>query len=627
MASGTCRLGITAGCGNPRLNREVLYRSLKGTRGTPQVFFQVLDGSSHNIKADLAISKRYLIRSGETLFCPIDEENRSRSLRFSASWQTILQDAFPEVANLLANEVTSQALARYLYCASNLREPDLRWQEASSVDEDSFIFKKNPVDPLIWTRKESRGDQFLQLAVKRLPELQSCLQADFSTIALSELENIGLAAKEHMKSACLCREHDPTPNPRALNTRHCLSLIAQTILVYLWILIASDIDDDIVPSNTGLNLLYDCQGEGFRKDASFLADPTLMLSGEQRGLALVYMVFAGIRFIDHRSSFGEPDEEDTRMALGGNGICVYRKILEDPTLPPSSIFTFRVVRGCITHGGSHFTSVTSLYQEHSWDPLAATRSSMYDAKIQPTATAVVEEALSADAIGMGYRVLLSMESNQGFNVWLTPSSLLHKIRTNSRGWICFGDCQPLNDLDKFPDAGYFWRNSSDPDSDWTITTDQDSIELVREMINQTPEPTEKWVSTRLIREPSSSLDHYPRRVLSGKTTSSCTIIVDEPFRLYCHLMRLCDEDIAMFPFIPCLTCLIEVGILAPHVISSLSVCYNPLVFNIDVATPVQKRSLFDMTLTKSVAAPEVRYPEGADGAAPSLKRGRRASTP
>lgn len=572
---------------------KLLYRSLKGTHGTPQVTFKVLDETSSNIKADLAISKRFLIRSGETLFCHIDEENRSRSLRFFASWETILQDAFPEAVNLLTHEATSQAFAYYLYCASNVQEPDMRWQNHCPSYEDSFIFEHNPVDPLIWMREESRGHHFLQLAGKRLPELQTCLQADFSVIDLSEIENIGQAAIEQIESACLCYKHQSGPNHQ-VSTRHCLSLIAQTILVYLWIMVASEIDDDVFPSISGLQLLYRRQAVGSETDRTFLADPTLMTSGEDRGLALVFAVFAGSRFIEHTSSMAEPDQEDGRMALGGSGMCVYRKILEDPTLSPSSIFLFRVVRGCITNGGCHFRAVTSLYHEHLWGSDSDLWDSISDESTQPTVTAVVEEAHNADIIAMGYRIEHSTGDSQNYITWLTPSHLLDSLRTNLRTWTCRGDCQPLDNLDKSADAGYFWRRSPG----WTITVDKDSLETARETINQIRESTDKWVLTRLMR---TDFHHHPTRSLGGTNTSSCRMIVHNPFVLYLHITLSLDVDLALYPFMHCLSCLVEVGILAPHQMSSLSYTYNPLINIIYLKTPTQHTVSLEMVLRDSAS--------------------------
>lgn len=576
---------------------KLLYRSLKGTHGTPQVFFKVLDEPSSNIKADLAISKRYLIRSGETLFCPIDEENKRRILRFSASWETILQDSFPEIVNLLAHEATSQALAKYLYCTSNIRMPDGRWQKCSSSFEDRYIFQVNPVDPLIWMREESRGHQFLQLAVKRLPELQTCLQADFSTMAISEMETINQAAKEQIESACLCYKHLPEPKPRALITKHCLSLIAQTILLYLWIMVASEIDDDICPSINGLKSLYDRQAEGLEKKRGLVLHRTMMTSGEDRGLALVFQVFAGSRFIDNRSSMPEPDQEHERMALAGNGICVYRKILEDPSLSPSSIFTFRIVRGCISYGGTHFRAVDSLYQEYT---NSEKEPSILEATIRPTVTAVVEEvhdAENVDKIGMGYQVVHSTGNLRNYITWLTPSHLLDSMRNVSGLWTCFGDCQPLDKLDKLPNAGYFWRSSPD----WTITISQDSIESVRDMINQIQRPAEKWVLRTL--EENSAIDRSTTVVNESRMESRIKtrrMIVDEPFLSYLYLSSVHHRDLALFPFVQCLSCLIEAGIL-----TSTPMFYvdpNSIVSLVKLKTPNQKEISFEVTMTH--CAPE-----------------------
>lgn len=563
---------------------KLVYRSLKGTQGAPQVFFKVLDEPSSNIKADLAISKRYSIRSGETLFCHTDEENRSRSLRFSASWETILRDAFPEVVNLLTHEATSQALAYYLYCASHLQEPHMRWQKCPLFDKN-FNFEQNLVDPLIWMRQESRGHHFLQFAAKRLPELQTCLQADFSMLAISEMENIGQAAIEQIDKACLCSDHQSAQENKVLMTRYCLSLIAQTILAYLWIMVASEIDDDVCPSISGLQLLYGHQEAVHQNNRSFLTNLTLMTSVKDRGLALVFAVFAGSRFIESTSLMAELEG---RVALGGSGICVYRKILEDATLSPSSIFTFRIVRGCIAYGGSHFSAVKSLNHEHVWDSDSDLWDAMFEGSTQPTVTAVVEEAYDADTIAMGYRVVLSTGNFQNRTMWLTPSILLEHIRTKLRLWTCFGDCQPSENLTKFHGADYLWRSSSD----WTITVNQDSIHAVRETISQIRESADKWVLIRkLVSDQSTAASGWT-------TTLSSGMIVDKPFLLYLYMALDTDGELAFFPFMQCLSCFFKTGIAARKYSAPASYDTSTRIVNIiHVKTPNQEKISFKMELS------------------------------
>lgn len=565
---------------------KLSYRSLKGTNGTPEVFFKLLDEPSSNMKADLAISKRYKIRSGETLFCPIDEQNRSRSLRFSASWETILQDSFSETDNLLAHEVTSQALAHYLYSASYSRRAD--WELSHRFPKLHYAFNQRQkrqklVDPLLWLREESKGHQFLQLAVKWLPELQTCFQANFSTMAISEMETIEKAAKKQLESTCLCYEHLSEPKPQGLITKRCLSLIAETIFVYLWIIVASEIDDDICPSISGLQRLYSHQEEGLEKGDDTFYEWKMVPTAEDTGLGLVFEVFSGSRFIDYQSTMPKMDineytmpemDIDERIALGGNGICVYRKILEDPTLSPRSIFTYRVVRGYITHDGSHYRAVDSLNQEPSIpesDP--ETRFSILDATIQPTITAVVEEqAYDANRLRMVYRIVHTTAKFQNNITWLSPALLLHKIRRTSRTWTCCGNCQPLDKLNEIPIACCAWRGWND----CKITANQDSIESVRDMINQIQRPAGKWVLTLFQLNVPLFILREPGR-----------IIIREPFSLYVCLSSNMNVDESLYPFVQCLSCLVLGGVPDSYV-----------EHRIKIKTVNQKEVSFQLALTR-----------------------------
>lgn len=540
-------------------NGSPLYRSRKGNHGAPQIVFKIHEDGFLQVGRDLVTSKRFIIDSGQTLFCRIDDNQKGRSLRFQASWETILRDTFSESIDLLTHEKTNHGLAYYLYCASSCQKPDLRYQEADFAYDNSFVSERNPIDQLLWTRKESRGLQFIEFAAKRLPELQTCLQVDFSTIPSYNLDALGQNALKGIERVCTCYKH-PSRSKGNLPEQWCLNLIAQTILVYLWIAVASDIDDDVCPSIDGLKLLYRRQVKGRVPGRSFPTNPTLTTFGDL-GLSLVFAVFSGSRFIETAtsSSMSQEDSENSFLALSGGGICVYRKILEDPMLSPDLIFKLRVIRGCISHSGSQFKAVKSLKKDATYRSQRDKSNPFLEGGIQTTVTTVVEDNFDAFLLNVGYQVVYSTRTSDTASLWLNPEILLDTLRSVTETWSCLGSCQPLNMMDRVPTGHYFWRRSSD----WAIKIDPESIEIAQGMLKQVREPAEKWILTNSAFGNSSYIPyHFPTSHIPfhfPTSQGSFAIIIDKPFILYLCLMHRSALDLALFPYNVCLSCSIELG--------------------------------------------------------------------
>ena len=121
----------------------------------------------------------------------------------------------------------------------------------------------HPVNPLIWTHPNSSGSRFLSFTTKWLPELPARLfdnfplpREDFDD--LTDILECGRIALEVIERDCHCVQHQPESAPWDASKFDaiCLLVMAETIVIFLWILIDSDIDDDVLPSITGPANLY-----------------------------------------------------------------------------------------------------------------------------------------------------------------------------------------------------------------------------------------------------------------------------------------------------------------------------------------------------------------------------------
>ena len=135
----------------------------------------------------------------------------------------------------------------------------------------NYLFCGNPVDL-------RPGHEFLSFASKRLPELSRCLQHDFSPVLQDQFYRRSLAAREVIES-----------NGKALGVVSS-TVLTEIIIVFLWIALASDMDEQIALSITGLKWLYqylrlneDNDGATFRSRA------------ENEQIALVFGALSGSR--------------------------------------------------------------------------------------------------------------------------------------------------------------------------------------------------------------------------------------------------------------------------------------------------------------------------------------------
>ena len=272
--------------------------------------------------------------------CPFirEEDDSLGDLHFfnwRSSWSTILRDTFHGGVDKLLTGENAYQFGLYLYCVSMLQDSN------------------NLVDPLLWTQESSRGHKFLSFASKRLPELAGCLEYDFSSIRQDELFRHELAARNNFERKCT--DHPITSREPHAPRYVCLADLANVIIVFLWITLMSDIDEEIAPSVTGLSNLY----RWLTSYRPTQEDRFLQVECEQaQQTALVFYILSGLT-VDSEDQVSTP-LSSKYLAMAGAGICVYRQALIDPNLPPDSISKFQVVPGYVSHAGAVFKRITKL---------------------------------------------------------------------------------------------------------------------------------------------------------------------------------------------------------------------------------------------------------------------------
>ena len=524
----------------------LLYRSRSLDQQPPQITVVYLGKETEWEEQSFISEKTSLIGSGRTLFVR-EDENLLGGVHFfnwRSSWSTILHDTFHGSVDKLLTGENAYQFGLYLYCVSMIQEPDLRYKsEPDTPEQMADIFSKNVVDPLLWTQETSRGPRFLSFASKRLPELDRCLEHDFSSIPQNEVFRSGLAARHALERKC----NDQCPLDRHLRDQGtvCLAKLAEAIIVFLWITLISEIDDEIPPSVTGLSKLYRLVSWTFPPRE----DQIMRFSYDQaQQTALVFLVLSGLTF----DSEERPSIPFTSKypAMAGAGICVYRQALVDPNLPPDSVSKFRVVSGYISHAGAIFKRIRNL----SWWRFAPTFS--FDASsICESVDAIVQETDGDSELAMAYQVNYLDSQGKRKYLFMSLGRLLRILQNSVSTFNCGGGCSdlPTKSLENVDES-----NMSKEVSSWRDTRrypavlfDEAAIGSAQRAVANLKPLSNMWVS--------ALIDRTER--LEGTRHCSVKMLTDRPFTIYVSLMDPDREALCVFPFTSCLSCMIERGCL------------------------------------------------------------------
>lgn len=529
------------------LAAATLYRTRSMDQQPPQITIVYLEQRTKWEEQSFLSEKTSLISSGRTLFVR-ENDDRLGDLHFfnwRSSWSTILHDTFHGSVDKLLTGVNAYHFGVYLYCMSMIQEPDLRYEnDHYTYSHASNLFSNNLVDPLLWTQESSRGQNFLSFASERLPELGPCLEHEFSSIPREKVFRSGMAARHAIEGECNVHSHFSDPLGSGLHGSGsvCLAKLAEAIIVFLWITLVSEIDEEISPSVTGLSNLYRWLDPGTASKENRNID----IHCGQAQTALVFYVLSGLTD-DYSNS--EEQVLTKYLAMAGAGICVYRHGLVDPYLPPDSIFKYRVVSGYISHTGANFKRIRNL---SGWrNP---PRFSFDASSVCHSVDALVQETDRDSELAMAYQVNYLDAPGKRKYLFMSLGRLLHILQSSVSTFKCEGGCSNLpTKSQENVDA----LNMSKEISSWRDTRrypvvlfDKAALGSAQRFVANLKPLSNIWVSTSI-----ASPNH------AESNESSAEVLIDRPFLIYLSLMDSHRKALCVFPFVPCLSCMIERGCL------------------------------------------------------------------
>lgn len=521
-----------------------IYRSRSLDQQPPQITIFYLETKTEREERSFVSEKTSLIRNGHTLFVRENGDfyGDQHYFNWRSSWSTILHDTFPGSIDKLLTGENAYHFGLYLYCVSMIQEPDLRYKGDCGTPNTADLFSNNLVHPLLWTQESSRGHDFLTFASKRLPELSRCLEHDFSSISQDEVFSSGLVARRRFESKC--NDHPLLSGLRAPGSV-CLTRLAEVIVVFLWITLVSEIDEKIPPSLTGLSNLYR------QLDSCSVGEKDQIMKVRARPAqqtALVFYVLSGLT-IGSEEQFSIPPSSNY-LAMAGAGICVYRQALVNPNLPPDSISKFRVVPGYVSHAGAIFTRIRNLSGSRNPPRFSFDASSTCQ-----SVKAIVQETDRDSELAMAYQVNYIDGQGERMYLFMSLGRLLHILQRSVSTFKCKAGC---SDLPTKFEGNFDAPNTSKEMSSWRDTRrypvvlfDKAAIGNAQRLVADVKRLSNMWVST--------SIGKGARRVRS--TYCFVEMLTDRPFMIYLSLMDPNREALCVFPFIPCLSCIVERGCL------------------------------------------------------------------
>ena len=519
-----------------------LYRSRSLDEQPPQITVVYREKTETLEEQSFVSEKSSLIRSGRTLFVCEDKNSLGERHFFNwrSSWSTILHDTFHEKIDQLLTDDIAYQFGLYIYCVSMVQEPDLRFKgDYDSPQRTTHIFSNNLVDPLVWTQDSSRGHKFLSFASKRLPELSRCLAYDFSSIPQNEVLNHGLDARAAIERKSGRQAPSPVP----------LMKLAEVIILFLWMTLVSDIDEDIAPSVTGLSNLYRWIGTVTDHDQH----PFMRLECQQaRQTALIFYVLSGLT-VDSEDQGPTPSSSSNYLAMAGAGVCVYRQALTDPNLPPDSLFKFRVVSGYISHAGAVFKRIRNLSRWRSPSQFSFDASSTCQ-----SVDAIVQETDRDSELAMAYQVDYIDSKRKRKYLLINLGRLLRILQSSISLFRCDGGCPVL--------PGKFNQKFDLPDMDQIVSSwretrrypvvifDRGDTSDAQRLVEDVKLSSNAWVF--------ASTDPDLPQLRAELRYCQVEVLIDRPFLIYLSSMNYRRAPLCLFPFTPCLRCMIERGCLA-----------------------------------------------------------------
>ena len=513
---------------------SLLYRSRSVTDKPPQVTIIVPNRAENAVQEVLIKSKASYIPSGQTLVQKDPALRGVNLLNWQGSWSTILHEVFyGNIDNLLAGQ-TGQYFKMYIHCVSLLPPPySASGQRVAGLRMSKLSFHNHPVNPLIWTQNNSRGQAFINFAARRLPELAACLLTTTWDGSTSFVEDLGLLATRSIGSVCRCAFHSQNKQEELEEEDLvCLQTMAETIAIFLWILLDSDIDEDVLPSITGLANLYTWQSRANKSSASVSGEfyePIMNCDFPVLGIDLVFHVLSGLAIP------GTPPKHESlptndHLARVGNGICVYHCAVEDPNLPLETMFRFRVVRGYISFSGFRFKEICG-FTGVNLDSSPKSCELRGEASIRSVET-VAQETENETRLEMAYLVHYLTETAQLATHWLHLPFIFRKLQRRSAYLDCAGNCTALYELESRNLHPYLQATVES----WPSGLDKEEYDRTQKML--------------------SGIKHAGDTGILVSSSGLFTIITGQSILLYALINQ---SSLCLLPFKDCLHCIMRAG--------------------------------------------------------------------
>jgi ankyrin repeat protein len=343
------------------------------------------------------LSKCHVVPKGHK-FWGIPDSDKPRFKGGRSEWANILVDTFGTHLNSLLKGTLQHSFALFLFNASRLAEGCYRYGLMQRTAQPGSAEHSLPFRRFHFSHSSSRGQAFLKFATKRLPELAATVdmldQVDILTYTNATWkDSIGKITLECRCERCRDEEmaYDDSP------PQFCLELIAETIIIFLWILSISEVDSCIRPSSDGLQLLYEIHQRKSRRVRDIRnrrthwnhTQPVYFPTNDVDILTAASTIFSG-----SKNSGSSIEKEPS--ALSHDGICVFFKAFEDLNLSPEEVSIVRVVAGHINFEGAKY--------ERIHDLVANARASKGDFGPHVSYSLIVQEAPQHGSLAVAYRI-------------------------------------------------------------------------------------------------------------------------------------------------------------------------------------------------------------------------------
>ena len=358
---------------------QEIYRSRASKDALPQVTFLVACSADQYARVT---DKALVLPNTHKLIRNDPDHHLIGVYRVRSSWSTVLRDAFgwhlDRDAEFWLTGPGSEYLPTFLYHC---------WSGPGSITSQwSTLFEKMHSLPVF---SIYNGSEFISFAQSALPELKEPLKGevkDYSHLKAFLDSTFMWDAKDSTRS-------DPESFPESLDT---LST-ACAIFLFLRILQACDIDEDVSPSARGMRRLREQFRFVVKKGNTPSTEPNMFqLESRPRhhSVSFIYQIFSGI----------ESPIDVKGPARAGRGLVVYRAGIDDPTASLDKIARYRICRGYISYEHQHYDRILDFQAFSKYPKIGCQtcKTTSYNGRV--TVETLIKEPAERQHLELGYQM-------------------------------------------------------------------------------------------------------------------------------------------------------------------------------------------------------------------------------